>query len=69
MHAILAEVSKIKRELSAFFACLYYAALRPGKPSPFPAATSLFPAPVEDADPGLCLPTYGLCLGKQWQTS
>ena len=29
VHAILTEVSKIRPELSAFFACLYYAALRP----------------------------------------
>jgi len=29
VHAILTEVSKIRPELTAFFACLYYAALRP----------------------------------------
>ncbi len=29
VHAILAEVSKIRPELTAFCACLYYAALRP----------------------------------------
>lgn len=29
MHAILIEVSKIRPELTAFFGCLYYAALRP----------------------------------------
>lgn len=29
VHTILAEVSKIRPELSAFFGCLYYAALRP----------------------------------------
>ena len=29
VHAILAEVSKMRPELTPFFACLYYAALRP----------------------------------------
>ena len=31
VYAILAEVSKIRPELTAFFACLYYAALRPAE--------------------------------------
>ncbi len=31
VHAILANVARIRPELTAFFACLYYAALRPGE--------------------------------------
>ncbi len=31
VHAVLASVARIRPELTAFFACLYYAALRPGE--------------------------------------
>ena len=31
VQAILAEVTGIRRELTAFFSCLYYAALRPAE--------------------------------------
>ena len=40
VQAVLAEVTRICPELTAFFGCLYYAALRPPKPSqyaPIPA--------------------------------
>ena len=42
VQTILAEVTQIRPELTAFFGCLYYAALRPPKPSrstPVPASS------------------------------
>ena len=33
VNAILTQVTRIRPELTAFFGCLYYAALRPRKPS------------------------------------
>jgi hypothetical protein len=40
VRAILAQVARTRPELAAFFGCLYYAALRPKKPSRYAAMTS-----------------------------
>ena len=44
VRAILAQVSRIKPELAAFFGCLYYAALRPEEAVTLRRADLILPA-------------------------
>ncbi len=44
-RALLAAVTRLRPDLAAFFGCLYYAALRPEKPSPSATATASSPPP------------------------
>jgi hypothetical protein len=45
VNALLDAVARTKPEMTAFFGCLYYAALRPKKPSPSDTPTATCPAP------------------------
>ena len=44
VQAILAEVTQIRPELTAFFGCLYYAALRPAEAVALRASSCILPA-------------------------
>ena len=64
MRAILAEVARLRPEMTAFFGCLYYAALRPEKPLRCAAPTSTGPARAGQADPHRRLPAHRLSMDQ-----
>jgi hypothetical protein len=63
-HTILAEVSKIRPELSAFFACLYYAAVRPEEAVALRGRDLVLPSMGGKADPHQGLPAHWICLDQ-----
>ncbi len=67
VHAILTEVSKIRPELTAFFACLYYAALRPEEAVALRSRDLVLPARVGQADPHPRLPPHRISLDHHRQ--
>ena len=66
VQAILAEITKIRPELTAFFGCLYYAALRPAEAVALRAdSCDLLPARLGAADTHWIPPPLGACLDRQ----
>ena len=65
VQAILAEVTQIRPELTAFFGCLYYAALRPAEAVALRASPAFPLTRLGTADTHSIPPPVGACL--DWQ--